>query len=247
MLLTKRFFKCITASVLALSVFGASLHADDALSVDANVGVYTDFIFRGVNLFDGTSYQPGVGLAYDLGEAGVLSATAKAYLQGEGANRTSAERFTRIDYTVDYTYDFGIVDATVGHIFFTFPDSDDNIDDTNEIFARIALDLPLNPTYTFYHDYDRDNSNYYTVDISHTIECPALGDGFNMTPYVVAGFANSANGVYAKDGHVHTTFGVTMDLSLGDISVVPGFHYTRGSDTVAADAFFAGTTLSYTF
>lgn len=247
MLITKKFFKCITASVLALCLFGANANADDALSVDVGAGVYTDFIFRGVNLFDGTIYTPTLGASYDLGEAGVLSATAKAWLQGEGANRTSAQRFTRIDYTVDYTYDFGIIDATIGHIFFTFPDDSDNIADTNEVFARIAMDLPLAPTYTFYHDYDENNSNYMTVDLSHTIECPALGDGFNVTPYVTAGFAESANGVYGKDGHVHTTFGVTMDLSLGDIAVVPGFHYTRGSDIVAADTFFAGTTLSYTF
>lgn len=78
MSLTKRFFKCITASVLALSVFGATVNADDALSVDVGASVYTDFIFRGVNLFDGTIYAPTIGASHDLGGAGVLSATAVA-------------------------------------------------------------------------------------------------------------------------------------------------------------------------
>jgi hypothetical protein len=243
---TKRLVSGAFCGLLSIAMLATPALANDELSAEVSTGFLTDYIFRGRNLYDGTSIQPKVVLGYDAGDAGVFTATARGRFQGEGGI-SAAEKFNEVDYLLDYTYDLGTAALSVGHIFFTFPDSPSDWTDTNEVYAAIALDLPLSPKFTAYHDYDEADSQYYTLDLSNTVECPALGDGFNFTPYVQFGFASNADKVYVDDGLVHTTFGVTTDLSLGDIAVIPSLNYTAESDDVAENEFFAGTTFSYSF
>ena len=217
---------------------------ESPLSVDLSTGLYSDYMFRGFNLYDGIAIQPSLGTSYDLGDAGTLGANVWAHLSGEGDRQ--AEKFTEVDYTLSYDISLGIASIGLGHVWYTFPDSDDGIDDSAEFFASISFDTLLSPSFSFYHDYDAFDAQYYELGLSHTLECSYLGEGFNITPFVNFGFASNAEKVYADSGGlVQITYGAYFDLDLGDIAVTPSINYTNESDDAASNEFWVGLAFDY--
>ncbi|MCB0317549.1 MAG: hypothetical protein KDD56_02245 [Bdellovibrionales bacterium] len=230
-------------SVLALLVSIQSASADD-LTLDLNAGFYSDYMFRGFNLYDGTSIQPAVGLGYGLSDSSSVNFSAWSHLSGEGGKST-ATKFTEIDYTASYDVSFDNVGLSFGHIWYTYPADSDGINDTSEFFASIAFDTFLTPTVSAYHDYEEFDAQYYELGLSHTVETDALGDGFNMTPYVTFAFASNADKVYADDGLVHVTFGVSFDAAIGDVVLSPSLNVTREADDLTENEFWTGINFGY--
>ena len=214
--------------------------------MDLATGFYTDYMFRGFNLYDGVSIQPSVAASYDAGDYGSFGASVWSHLSGEG-EVSPTKKFTEVDYTASYNKSFGIVGISLGHIWYTFPGYTDQFPNSNEVFASIALDTLLTPTLSAYHDYDEFDAQYYELGLSHTIETDALGEGFNVTPFVTAAFASNAEKVYADDGLVHVTFGASFDAKLGDITISPSLNVTRESDDLAQNEFWVGTSFSWSY
>ncbi len=238
-------FSCrlIPAALTAL-ILAAPVQAEDALSYEMSVSHFSDYMFRGVQLYDGVSIQPAAAIGYDLGSAGALSFSAWSHLSGEGG-QSSSEKFTEIDYTAAYSFQAGISTLSLGHVWYNYPDGDDHISDTGEVFAGISLDTILTPTLTAFQDYKEYDAQYYELGISHTFNLDCLGEGFNATPFATFGFASNASKVYAQDGLVQTTFGVSFDSKLGDLVLTPSLNVTRESDDVASNEYWFGVTLAY--
>lgn len=239
------------AMLFGVSVLPQAAGAEDSApeknwSVDLNTSFLTDYMFRGVNLYDGASIQPSVGVNYDTGDYGSLSSSVWAHFSAEG-EESAGEKFTEIDYTLSYAINFGKVGLSVGHLWYTYPRDSDGIDNSNELFASIEVDTFLTPTFSVFHDYDEFDAQYYELGISHTIETDWLGDGFNITPYVTTGFASHAEKVYADNGFVQVTFGTSFDAKLGDVTVTPSLNVTRESDDFADNEFWVGTNFAWSF
>ncbi len=211
------------------------------VSFDLSSDFLTDYIFRGQNLFDGTSIQPSGTGAFSLGEAGSLSANIWAHLSAEGGSRSKEEKFTEIDYTLGYEVSLGMIGLGVGHIWYTFPDGGDAIANTEEFYASIAVDTVLSPSLTVYKDYDEFDSVYYALGFGHDIECEKLGEGFAVSPSLTFGFASNADKVYADNsGLMHVTAGLGMEFPLGVFTVSPSFNYNFEVDDSTSNEFFVG-------
>ncbi len=244
--------------IIILSIFSvfssSALVADNGspVSTSLSVGMYSDYMWRGFNLFEGASLQPSVTVNYDTG-AGILSGNLWAHISAE-EDSSSAERFLETDETLSYTIDFSPFTLKLGHIWYTYPDSDDDIEDTAEVFGTVVWDdskfnsiFPLTPSLSLYYDYDVYDAYYYELSLSHAFTAPSLGEGFNFTPFAAIGFGKDSEKVYADDGLVQATYGVSMNMNLGDVSVVPSFNYTQKQDDRTVDEFWFGTSLTYTF
>ena len=250
----KHCLKVAAFSAALIGVVAGPCAAEDTspLTGSASVAFLSDYMWRGFNLFDGSSIQPTVGAEYDTG-AGKLGANVWAHLSAEGGD-SAATKFTEFDYTLSYAFSLSPLSFKVGHLWYTYPISDDNLEDTAEFFGTVVVDdaalgspFALNPTFSVYHDYDLVDGQYYELGLSHAFEIPALGDGFNMTPYVAFGYAQNQEPVYAEDGFVQTTFGVSSNLSLGSFAVVPSLNYTAESDNNLKNEFWFGFSLSKGF
>lgn len=244
----KKIIVALAAGFLCLGS-GQAIADDVTYSLDTSVAFNSDYMFRGFNLYNGTSIQPSVAGTADLGDAGALTASVWAHTSAENDTRT--KKFTEVDYTLSYSIPVDIVSLSAGHLWYTYPHESDDLDipDTGEYFVAASLDTLLSPTFSYFRDYDAFDANYYELSFSHLIEpgCPCLGEGFNITPYVAFGFASDAEKVYADDGLVHVTFGVSSDLKLGNIAVKPTLNYTAESDDNAVNQFWFGMTLGYSF
>ena len=239
----------ILASLVCVSLPTAARAEDDSpLTLDTSVAFVSDYMFRGFNLCDGVGIQPTATLSYDTG-FGTLSGGLWMHLSAEGDRQ--AEKFTEIDENVAYAYDFGDLTAKAGFIWYTYPDEDDDINDTTEVTAGVTFDdseyspFALNPSLTFYHDFRDLNYSYWELTFSHLVETDSLGKGFNMTPYVQFGFAASADDIYEDDGLSTVTVGSTFATTLGDINVTPGLYYTFEVDDATVNEFWVSLAFGY--
>ena len=230
----------------------ATTEATKPWSVDLTTSFFSDYMWRGFNLYDGASIQPSFTGTYDTGY-GEISGNLWLHLSAEGDRQ--AEKFFEMDETISYAYDFDPLKVTIGHVWYTYPDSDDQIVDSAEVFASLAFDdsklnefFSLAPKLTVYQDYRVTDSQYYGLGFSHAFESAALGEGFNITPYVELGFASNAEKVYSDSGGlVQVSYSVSSTLNLGDIEVIPCLNYTSKVDDATTNEFWFGAGLNYSF
>lgn len=221
------------------------------LSGNFSVGLYTDYMFRGFNLYEGGSVQPSLTGNYDTGH-GTLSGSI--WMHTSGDDDSTSPKFFEMDDTLSYSMNFQPITVKIGHIWYTYPRDSDDLDNTAEFFGTIVLDdselnpfLGLAPTLSVYHDYDLINGQYYELGFSHSFTCGSLGDGFNLTPFVSMAFASKEEEVYADNGLVQVTYGISSNLTLGDIAVVPSLNFTQEADDNTENEFWFGTSLAYNF
>ena len=223
--------------------------ADKPWSVDMNVALMSDYMFRGQNLYDGASIQPYIGGSYDIG-MGSIGAYNWMHISADGS--TNVQEFFEMDWGINYSIDFDPVSLSVGNLWYTYPNKDDDIADTSEGFVAVALDdsgfndfYTLSPTLTVSKDWDELEYYYYDLKLSHDHTTSVLGDGVTVTPYVSFGFTSNGEKVYQDNGLVTISEGVSLDIPLGDVTLTPTVNYTHGIDDLTNDQFWFGMTLGY--
>lgn len=216
--------------------------ATGPFSLDASVGLFSDYMFRGLQSYDGTSIQPSLNAAYDTG-AGTISANLWMHISGE--SNSSKDKFTELDTTVKYSIPVDIATLSIGNVWYTYPGNDLDINNSAEVFASVSLDTVLTPTFTFFQDYRDTDAQYYELTFSQKVETDALGKGFATTPYVTLGFGSNSERVYHDNGLEQITIGTSFDLTLGDFAVTPNINYTFKIDDNTVDQLWFGLTFGY--
>ena len=212
--------------------------------LDLSTSFFSDYFFRGQNLYPGTSIQPEIAASYSFGDYGALNGSIWGHLSAEN-NDDQAERFTETDFTISYDIPFDILTLTLGPVWYTYPD-DDGLPESAEYFASLAVDTILTPTFSFYKDYREYDNEYYEISFSQEVECACLGEGFNFTPSAALGFASNAEKIYSEDsGLMFVGVGLSSDLALGDITVTPTLNYNFKVDDASVNTFWMGMTFGY--
>jgi hypothetical protein len=215
-----------------------------AQSVSVSSGFYTDYMWRGFNLYEGSSIQPSIDVSYEIKGVGTLGANLWSHLSAEGSSQKEAN-FGEVDYTLSYTTPFKELELSFGHMWYTFPyEGGESIPDSAEFYGSLTIPVMLNPSLSYYYDYDYYNYSYYELGLSHELK---VSDSFSIVPVANFGFAAGAEKVYANDGFVQTTFGVEMPVSLDSVSINPKLMYTRENDDVLESEFWAGFDVGYQF
>lgn len=237
-------------SVFFLAVFLIPFHPVTAeetpekkWSVDTSTAFYNTYMFRGENLFDGPSIQPGVTGNYDTG-VGIISANLWMHLS---ASNNDPKRFTELDETIKYTNTYGDFGFAIGNSWYTYPDKSDHIRSTKEIFVSIAYDSYWTPTLSYFYDYDEYNANYYELGLNHTYEEIAEGSEATLTPSVAFGFASNSEKIYDRDGLEFVNVGATLAIPVGEIEVAPNINYSFKVDDNTVNQLWFGVAINYSF
>lgn len=235
--------------IAAVTVAGAA----SAATVDADIGIYSKYIWRGMQLDENPVVQGGVTVSHDAGfYANVWGnySLEDDYIGVEGLNE--------VDYTVGYGGSLGAVDYDLGYIYYSFPNT--GWDSTSEIYAGLALNnMVITPSLYVYYDVDEANGFYAVADLNYStnvteelsVEVGAsmawASSNFNNFYYGDDSSMLSDASVYAGLG-----FAVTESVSLS-ASVACSF-YPDSSAADAADSAWAddvniygGLSLAYSF
>ncbi len=231
---------------------------ESAIGFEITADYYGKYIWRGQNLTDDPVFQPGISMTmggFTGGIWGSLDTTNKNGQSGE---------FTEYDYSLDYSGDVPFLDKvgySVGVINYYFPSAED----TTEVYWGFALDIPLSPSITFYHDVDDIKGTYISAGLGHSFEnIFELGSnmpiGMDIGASLGWGSASYNKGYWGStvdSGRLNDlALSVAFPVEIAGWTIAPSLNYVtlmsnqvRKSDTFSKDNdyFFAGVSLSRSF
>lgn len=241
-------FFFFVSAVLVVSPMLSSAEDVDPWGLDVSLSTYSDYIFRGKNVYDGISIQPSVTGYYDFQDYGLLG--ANVWLQAPGESNEPPEKFNELDTTLFYRISVDKLSFEVGHIFYTFPGGSGRIADTVEFFAGVSADVFLKPSFTVYADYEEGEYQYYTLRLEEDLKLPVGGEAtLEVTPFVLFAFASNADDgpvFYLENGLVHIDLGAAINVPVGEhLEISPNFTVSIEDDDALDNEFSFGIDLTY--
>ena len=233
MLLTAMLLATILLPAPALAGEGGG--APDDLAVGVDVGVFSKYVWRGIDTVDDFVLQPAVDLSmsgFGLNLWGNLDLTDE---------NDSAGEFTEVDLTGSYSFSLDSATIGLGVIAYFFPGADG---DTTELFASVGFDTALSPTLTVYRDVDEVDGFYLALSGSHAFaDLIRAGEATALSPEVSIsiGFGdrdyNQAYFSVDGGGFADLTLGLALPVALSDTATLAvSVHYSRLLDGDLRDA-----------
>ncbi len=253
----KKLLKTLLVVGLVALTFGSlpALAEDDSLSVSANVGVYSQYIWRGYALSDQSIvFQPSVKLGYRGFGLKVWGNFDTNYYDSIARRHTGTD-YNETDFTLSYDWSNDIVSLGAGYIYYALDNADTprGGSDTQEFYVSASAKAYLNPRITFYRDVDAKKGMYVNLGIGHS---------YDVTNAIALDLSASIGYYDLNDDSYHalhdanisaaSTLAITRNLSM-----TPSFTYTwavtTDSKAVMRDHrgdsshFVGGFTCTYTF
>ncbi len=238
---------CVAVVVLGLGTTGLA----EEVSVEVTADFFSKYVWRGINVTDDWSFQPGVSATYGGFTAGVWGALDMTDENGESGE------FIEYDYYVDYSGQItDIIGFSVGGIYYYFPSVDPSA--TTEVYVGLNFDVVANPSVTVYYDVDEVEGAYVSLGVGHTFE-DIENVPFDVDLGASLGWGDSNyNEAYWGDGIGaelnDLVLSAAFPFEVGPVAVTPSMHYVAilGSDTSDAagdddSLFYAGVGFAYGF
>jgi hypothetical protein len=237
---------------LVLALF-AVRPASAQVSVGADAGVFSAYVWRGLSLTNKPVVEPDLWLSFPVG-SGSITAGGWANIElgkyddpaddiSEGGGVASPD-LTEFDWWVEYATALGSASVSLGVTGYIFPNDFGLTSDNNtlEIYGQLGLSTVLSPSISAYYDVDKIKGLYLEGSVSHDI---AVSPSFTLTLGALAGF-NAGMGCepdsndnctvlsnFFDDGFTHADFSVSTSFGAGSISISPAFHFQISSDEFA--------------
>jgi hypothetical protein len=256
--------------LVATLVLGAtSALALGPLDAEAELAVYSKYVWRGIVTVDDYVLQPSVGLGIAGFHAGFWGNVDMTDINsGEGFD--TEWKFTEIDWTLGWGMSLPLVDLGLGFIYYTFPQADGV--DTTELYLSGQVNVLLNPSLVIYQDLDLVKGGYWDFNVSHGFALGATnslevgaGLGLGSKSYMDGYFGSG--GVFIPENELGTSmadFRISAAVPFNPVpmfTVTPSVTYTSllgdakdavdGSDGMLwygkSDAFFWGLSAGFSF
>ena len=195
--------KCTAlAAVLATGTMFTTV--TQAASIEGNVGITSDYIWRGMTQSDGeSSFSGGIDISTD---GGFYAGTWVGDVKDTAGTGASYE----LDVYAGYAGETGSISYDVGYIQYMYPDVDADQD-----FGEVYVGLGTGPvSVTYYYEVDNDDgavdsgdNTYLSLDYGMD-----LGDDWGLSLHY---------GIYEKDGNpaqYDEQIDMSLTLSKGDFS-----------------------------
>ncbi len=210
----------------------------------ADVGLFSNYVWRGQKLSEGIVMQPSVGLVYE----------------GLGINFWSnfdreTKQHNETDFTIDYVFSSDAFEFDVGYIYYAVGD-----DQTGELFFSTAYDALLSSSVTLYYDIDDGDGGFLEFAVSHTLD---LSDVMQLNMGALAGY-NLSNATMEEEkafnGFYNGELSVSLPYSISEVLSVEAllaysFPLSNNAEKAIqsmndegdSDLFYGGVTLSLAF
>lgn len=236
--------KLVTLGIVAMlaAIFAASPALAFEGSADAYVGVYSKYLWRGIDFSDENDdfvVQPGVDVS-------INNFTVSFW----GNISENTGDMNEVDLTLDYSRDLSdLVSISVGNILYDV----DGYSDTNELYLGVALNTILEPSLTVYFDYDEYDTVYAALAIGHSFD---VAEKTSLSLGAVAGYLFDDEDGYGTDDDWAQNLDLSagLDYALNDnISISASVLYTTPlsdeaeDNTGADDDVTAGVSVSFAF
>jgi len=223
----KRIRKFVAGAVLALALGAVNLPAQDEKdwSMSFSNTFVNKYIWRGQNLANTASMQPGMAFTY---KSLTVSSWSQFAHTGFGDSGVAGNHWTEHDFTVDYAVPItDKISANVGWINYAFPNLTTGRY-TNEIYGKVTFDTLLSPSFGVYGDIHAADGVYYNFAIGHGIDLPK-GVALNLSASLGINQQQWIDVTTVSD----VILGASLALPVGDkVTLSPYWNYITGNDTL---------------
>ena len=239
------------AALLVAGTIATATPAAAQVTVGADLGVFSDYVWRGIDYTNKFVLQPDVYLTFPTGpasftaggwfniEPGKYDGTTDISESGGESSFDVAE----FDWWGEFNYPYQKANFTLGATGYIFPNDAGFTKDFNtvEIYGKVLLSVPLSPKLAAWYDVDKVKGLYVEGSVSHTIK--PNDQPFSVVLGALAGFnagqdANlDANGIpqaeffnFADDGFTHLDLSAAVPFTAGPLSISPAVHVVVTGD-----------------
>lgn len=221
---------------------GAADEQEPFFSLTSSVGIYSAYMFRSLNLYDGLSVQPSIQGTFNLGDFGNISLIHWMQLPANGEQY--ATKFIEMDEGIGYDFTWDAVTFSFVHYWYLYRNGTANtFPGSREVTATVSWDVLLQPYVMLANEYRAYKCQYYEIGVSHTFK----GDGelpLNLTLFANSGFTSNATPYWEGNGYVQSTLGVSTEIPLGSFTLTPILSYSNGNDGYTTDQWWGGMSVS---
>ena len=260
------------AALVVAGLVATAVPAAAQVTVGADVGLFSDYVWRGIQYTNKFVIEPDAYLTFPTGPA---TFTAGGWFNiepgkydgasdiSEGGGESSFD-VTEFDWWGEFNYPVQKANLTLGATGYVFPNDAGFTKDANtvEIYGKVALSVPLSPKLAVWYDVDKIKGAYFEGSISHSIQ--PKDQPFSVTLGALAGF-NAGQGIndndpdqlfnFVDDGFTHLDLSAAVPFSAGPLSISPAVHvvitgddntkFTSPSDLDNDVKFWFGGTISW--
>jgi uncharacterized protein (TIGR02001 family) len=234
------------ASAALCAMAAAASTPAQAVTVDYDFALNSAYVWRGITFTDGAVFQPSVTVGHDSG----FSLNVWGNIDIDDANNLSGDH-QEVDITLSYAWGSDKVSAEVGLIDYLFPHAGFG-SETREVYFSVGFDVPLDPAFKIYYDFDVVEGFYGTFTIGHGGDIGDAGwswaigalAGFASEDYAVA-YGGTDSGLY--NGEIN--FSVSKELEFGTFGAFVAYTDTLDEDVLTEQEvdLYGGVSLSVSF
>ena len=239
--------KMFTRVALCAAFCAAAAPVSAQFEVGADVGMNSQYIWRGLNIANPSVSQPSVWatvssstLSFNAGIWGnVEMSTAAA---GDLSLRGGAG-LGEVDYFGEVSTAVGSADLAFGAIYYTFQGGPGASDaNTFEVYGSVGTTLPLSPSLTVYYDVADVKGAYLEAGIGRAAGAFDLGAlaGYSAGQEINPS-APGEVGYFAESGLTHIDFSAATSFDAGSLSIAPAIHFQISGDAATKAITATGT------
>jgi hypothetical protein len=239
------------AALLVAGTIATATPAAAQVTVGADLGVFSDYVWRGITFTNKFVLQPDAYLTFPTGPATFTAGGwfniepgkydgASDISEGGGLSSFDVAEF---DWWGEFNYPYQKANFTLGATGYIYPNDAGLTTDFNtvEIYGKVLLSVPLSPKLAAWYDVDKVKGLYVEGSVSHTIQpkdqpfsvvVGALA-GFNSgqdANFDAAGNAQAEFFNFADDGFTHLDLSAAVPFSAGPLSISPAVHVVVTGD-----------------
>jgi len=236
------------AALVVASAIATATPAAAQVTVGADLGLFSDYVWRGITYTNKFVLQPDAYLTFPTGPA---SFTAGGWFNiepgkydgasdiSEGGGESSFD-VAEFDWWGEFNYPYQKANFTLGATGYRFPNDHGFTKDFNtvEIYGKVALTgVPLSPKVAGWYDVDFVKGAYFEGSISHTIQ--PKDQPFSIVLGALAGLSagqgindsKPAQGFnFVDDGFTHLDLSAAVPFTAGPVSISPVVHVVVTGD-----------------
>lgn len=256
-------FILIAAVMSGIPVVTLAEEEADKPGASADLGVFSQYIWRGFELSDDSIViQPSVTLDYKGFSFNIWgNLDTKLKRDSDDGSENDDVKYNETDLTLSYGRDLGAISLNGGMIYYAL----DSEQDSQEVFVSVTVNTLLSPTFSVYREISHLPAWYASLEISHSQE---IYNQITLDLSASAGYYYSDDDDFSEienpDSRYRTlhdgliTAGLTIPIG-ESASVHPIIAYsfpisgtaddyiTAGSISDASDFLYGGVTLSVAF
>lgn len=242
--------KVLGVALVVAAAIATAGPAGAQVTVGADVGLFSDYIWRGLTYTSSFVIEPDAYVTFPAGPASITVGGWANIEPGkydgptdisEGGG-TSSFDLTEFDWWGELSYPVGVATLTGGVTGYIFPNDAGFTSDFNtvEIYGKVALGVPLNPKLAVWYDVDKVKGAYFEGSVSHTLHpAPSFPLTFGALMGVSAGQGSEPDAAgdptvsffnFHDDGVSHIDLSASSSFALGPLSIAPVFHFVINQD-----------------